>query len=128
MFICCRSIKINLSAAGDGDSLPAAKGRYHLYVSLACPFAHRTLVLRKLKGLEEAISVDVVSWNKGEEGWHFDKKQDKECTEDSVGGHRLLRDIYHASDKDYAGKISVPVLFDKQEKKIVNNESGEIIV
>ncbi len=95
---------------------------------MACPFAHRTLIVRQLKGLDEAISIDVAHWNKGENGWHFAKDKDDElCTADSVNGKKFIRDIYLADNPKYKGAFSVPLLFDKEEGKIVNNESGDII-
>ena len=105
---------------------PPADRRYHLYVSLACPFAHRTLIMRSLKGLEEVLSVDIVDWERGEQGWAFNPNRDG-CTADTVNGCLLLRDIYLGSDEKFSGRVSVPVLFDKQTNIIVNNESSEII-
>lgn len=111
----------------DGNSgFLAEAGRYHLYVSLACPWAHRTLIVRKLKGLEDAISVDVVDYHMGEKGWRFNP----DCpgaTEDTVNGSTYLREVYFLSDPDYSGRFTVPVLFDKRQKVIVNNESSEIL-
>jgi putative glutathione S-transferase len=109
---------------GEGG-FPAEAGRYHLYVSLACPWAHRTLILRKLKGLESLIDVSVVSWLMLENGWTFDKAF-------GSSGERLdhlsyLHQRYTADTADYTGRVTVPVLWDKQHKRIVNNESAEII-
>ncbi len=97
-------------------------GRYHLYVSLACPWAHRTLILRKLKGLEDAISVSVVDPYMGEDGWAF-----SEALPDRVNAAAFLREIYKLAKADYTGRVTVPVLWDKQAGTIVNNESREII-
>ena len=105
---------------------PAEKNRYHLYVSLACPWAHRTLIMRKLKGLEEVITVDVVDWLLGKEGWSFDPSKEA-CTSESIHGFQYLKQVYFHSQKDYEGRYSVPILYDKKEEKIVNNESSEII-
>jgi putative glutathione S-transferase len=109
---------------GEGG-FPAEPGRYHLYVSLACPWAHRTIILRKLKELEGVISMSVVSWYMGDQGWTFDR--DTGSTGDSENGKSKLQDIYLAADARYTGRVSVPVLWDKQRRTIVNNESPEII-
>jgi len=108
------------------NQLPAAEaGRYHLYVSLACPWAHRTLIFRKLKGLESLIDVSVVSWLMGENGWTFDQRQGS--TGDKVDHRDFLHQRYTRDDPHYSGRVTVPVLWDKQEQRIVNNESAEII-
>ena len=110
----------------DGASGFAAEpGRYHLYVSLACPWAHRTLIGRKLKGLEDAISLSIVSPLMGEDGWTFEDGPG--CLPDSVNGARFLRDTYRLADPHYTGRVTVPVLWDKVRKTIVNNESAEIL-
>ncbi|MFT4881512.1 MAG: putative glutathione S-transferase [Salinirussus sp.] len=101
-------------------------GRYHLYVSYACPWAHRTLLVRALKGLEDDISVDVVDPYRGEDGWQFTPEK-AGCTTDTVNGSDYLREVYQAADGDVTGRVTVPVLWDKQEETIVNNESEEII-
>ncbi|OLS61822.1 glutathione S-transferase family protein [Pseudomonas putida] len=108
------------------NDLPAAEaGRYHLYVSLACPWAHRTLIYRKLKGLENLIDVSVVSWLMGEHGWTFDKGLGS--TGDKLDGFDYLHQRYTRDDPHYTGRVTVPVLWDKQEQRIVNNESSQII-
>lgn len=108
------------------NDLPAAEaGRYHLYVSLACPWAHRTLIYRKLKGLESLIDVSVVSWLMGEHGWTFDKATGS--TGDKLDGLDFLHQRYTRDDPSYTGRVTVPVLWDKQEQRIVNNESSQII-
>ncbi len=110
----------------DGSSgYPAEAGRYHLYVSLACPWAHRTLIFRKLKQLEEIISLSVVDPYMGEQGWSF--SDGPGCIPDTVNGCHYLHEIYTLSRPDYTGRVTVPVLFDKQTLTIVNNESSEII-
>ncbi|WP_135305314.1 glutathione S-transferase family protein [Haloarcula amylovorans] len=101
-------------------------GRYHLYVSSACPWAHRTLLVRKLKGLEDAISVDVVDPYRDEDGWQFTSEKEG-CTEDSLYGADYLRELYVKADDDVTCRVTVPVLWDKQEETIVNNESEEIL-
>jgi putative glutathione S-transferase len=101
-------------------------GRYHLYVSYACPWAHGTLLTRSLKGLEDAISVDVVDPYRGDGGWQFTPEKEG-CSEDSVNGSDYLREVYVAADPDMTGRVTVPVLWDKQEGTIVNNESKEVI-
>lgn len=94
-----------------------AKDRFHLYVSYACPWAHRTLITRNLKKLHDYISVSVTDAYMGESGWTFSTGSDP----------KLLADVYVAADRQYTGKVTVPVLWDKKEKTIVNNESAEII-
>jgi len=101
-------------------------GRYHLYVSLACPWAHRTLLVRALKGLEDAISVDVVDPFRADDGWQFTPEKDG-CTPDTVNGSDYLREVYQAADSGVTGRVTVPVLWDKHEETIVNNESEEIL-
>jgi putative glutathione S-transferase len=101
-------------------------GRYHLYVSYACPWAHRTLLVRSLKGLEDAISYDVVDPFRAEDGWQFTPEKEG-CTPDTVNGSDYLREIYQAADDNVTGRVTVPVLWDTVEETIVNNESEEII-
>jgi putative glutathione S-transferase len=103
----------------------AAPGRYHLYVSLACPWAHRTLLFRKLKRLDGVIGVSAVSPLMGSEGWTFD--QGTGSSGDPVNGAHRLAEIYLLADPRYTGRVTVPVLWDKQSRSIVNNESSEII-
>jgi putative glutathione S-transferase len=103
----------------------AEPGRYHLYVSLACPWAHRTLILRKLKGLENLIDVSVVSWLMLENGWTFD--QNLGSTGDKLDHFDFMHQRYTADTADYTGRVTVPVLWDKRQKRIVSNESSEII-
>lgn len=104
---------------------PAEKGRYHLYVSLACPWAHRTLIFRTLKKLDEYIDVSIVHPHMLEHGWEF--KPGMAATGDLLYGLHYLYEIYLKADKHYSGRVTVPVLWDKKEKTIVNNESAEII-
>src|SRR5262245_8698521 len=110
--------------SGEGG-FAAQPGRYHLYVSLACPWAHRTVIFRKLKALENVISLSVVSPNMGREGWTFNKTEGS--TGDEVNGASRLSEIYLLANPRYSGRVSVPVLWDKKRKTIVNNESPEII-
>ncbi|MBT5413008.1 MAG: glutathione S-transferase family protein [Rhodospirillaceae bacterium] len=110
--------------SGEGG-FGAEAGRYHLYVSLACPWACRTLILRKLKGLEDAITVSVVEPKMGDEGWVFGEGPG--ATKDTVNGFDRLHEVYAKADPDYTGRVVVPVLWDKQQETIVNNESSEII-
>jgi glutathionyl-hydroquinone reductase len=105
---------------------PAEAGRYHLFISLACPWAHRTLVTRALCGLEEVISVDVVDPHRVNDGWEFAPEKDG-CTTDSIRSSEYLREIYTAADPDFTGRVTVPVLWDKEKEMIVNNESEEIM-
>ncbi|MFP9193281.1 glutathione S-transferase family protein [Natronosalvus vescus] len=101
-------------------------GRYHLYVSYACPWAHRTLVVRALRGLEDAISVSVVDPYRGEDGWQFTPEKEG-CTVDHVHDADYLRELYVRADPDATCRVTVPVLWDTKEDTIVNNESAEII-
>jgi len=110
----------------DGSSgYRAEPGRYHLYVSRACPWAHRTLILRELKGLGDIISVSVVDPYMGPDGWSFSNRSG--CVRDTVNGAALLREIYVAAKPEYTGRVTVPVLWDRKTATIVNNESSEII-
>ncbi|MBF1999356.1 MAG: glutathione S-transferase family protein [Synechococcales cyanobacterium M58_A2018_015] len=110
----------------DGSSgFKAEAGRYHLYVSLACPWAHRTLIMRQLKGLADAISVSVVNPVMGEHGWEFSDAPGS--TPDPVNHAQYLWEIYVRVDRHYSGRVTVPILWDKQRQTIVNNESREII-
>lgn len=104
---------------------PAEKGRYHLYVCLACPWAHRTLIVRALKGLEDMISVSVVHWYMGAQSWNFEPAEG--VVADPIINAQYLHQIYTLAKPDMSGKVTVPVLFDKKEKTIVNNESSDII-
>jgi glutathionyl-hydroquinone reductase len=110
--------------SGEGN-FKAEAGRYHLYVSLACPWAHRTLILRQLKGLDRLIDVSVVSWLMADHGWTFDP--DHGSTGDHLDGFEYLHQRYTADDAHYSGRVTVPLLWDKQQQRIVNNESAEII-
>ena len=113
--------------APDPDAeFPVESGRYHLYVSDACPWAHRTLVTRALKGLEGAISVDVVDPYRDEDGWQFTPEKEG-CTADSVNGFDYLREAYVAADQEYTGRVTVPVLWDTERETVVNNESEEVM-
>ena len=103
----------------------AEPGRYRLYVSLACPWAHRTLIFRALKGLERIVDVSVVNWLWGEDGWTF--APGRGVVADPVLKADKLYHLYTASDPHYSGRCSVPVLFDVERRRIVNNESSEII-
>jgi len=100
--------------------------RYHLYVSYACPWAHRTLIFRKLKNLESHISVDYVHPDMLEMGWSFEKNFPG-TSGDSLHNKRYVHEIYQLSDKDISTKATVPILWDKKTRTIVNNESAEII-
>ena len=104
---------------GSAD-FPVEAGRYHLFVSLACPWAHRTIIFRKLKRLETAISLSVVDPLMLEQGWRFDGT-------DLLTGSDFLHQVYTIAKPDYTGRVTVPVLWDKQKRTIVNNESAEII-
>ena len=103
----------------------AESGRYHLYVSLACPWAHRTLVFRELKGLQDMISVSAVNAFMGDEGWTFEPGDG--VIEDSVNRTTRMHEIYTLADPEYTGRVTVPVLWDKKRDTIVSNESADII-
>ncbi|MFP2769795.1 glutathione S-transferase family protein [Oceanisphaera sp. KMM 10153] len=114
------------SAGPTGEAgFRAEAGRYHLYVSLACPWAHRTLIFRKLKGLESMISVSVVNPLMGEHGWTF--AADDGVVADPIFQARYMHQIYTAADPEYSGRVTIPVLWDKQQNRFVSNESSEII-
>jgi len=117
----------------DGAAGPSGKagfkaetGRYHLYVSLACPWAHRTLILRKLKGLENIIDVSVVHPDILSDGWTF-ARDDHGATGDTLYGSEFAHQIYTRSDPGFSGRVTVPILWDKARETIVSNESSEII-
>jgi putative glutathione S-transferase len=110
----------------DGSSGFAAEpGRYHLYVSFACPWAHRAIIFRKLKGLESAIGMTVVDPIRDARGWAFTEAPG--CGPDPINGFRFLSEAYHATDPAFDGRVTVPVLWDTRERRIVNNESAEVI-
>lgn len=110
----------------DGSSkFPAQPGRYILYASLACPWAHRALIFRKLKKLEEVIEIAIVDPFMGDQGWHF--SDGPGCSPDTANGFDYLYQIYIQEMPDYTGRVTVPVLFDKVTRRIVNNESAEIV-
>jgi putative glutathione S-transferase len=107
----------------DGSSgFPAAAGRYHLYVSLACPWAHRAMIVRELKGLQDAIAMTVVDPLRDERGWRFEPDRP-----DPLHGWTYLSEGYLASDPSFRGRVTVPVLWDTETGRIVNNESAEVI-
>ena len=110
---------------GGSSGFPPVANRYHLYVSYACPWAHRTLIMRSLKGLTEAISISVVDPYMGENGWKFSDSQG--TIPDTVNDTKYLREIYAIADSNYTGRVTVPILWDKETSTIVNNESREII-
>ena len=110
----------------DGSSpYPAEVGRYHLYVSLACPWAHRTVIYRRLKRLEDAISMTIVDPERDERGWAI--TDTAETTPDPVNGFTFLAQAYGLSDPTFSGRVTVPVLWDQVSRRIVSNESGDII-
>ena len=116
----------------DGSAGPSGEGgfkaepdRYHLYVSLACPWAHRTLIMRTLKGLESMITVSVVNPYMRDHGWTFVK--DEGVVADPIFNAEYMHQIYTAADPKYTGRVTIPVLWDKKQNKFVSNESSEII-
>lgn len=112
-------------AVGRARGFKAVPGRYHLYVSLACPWAHRTLIFRKLKKLEDIITVSIVHHFMGKDGWTF--LAEDGATGDTLYGLDFLHQIYTKADPSYSGRVTVPVLWDKEQQTIVSNESSEII-
>ncbi|KAI0078572.1 glutathione S-transferase [Panus rudis PR-1116 ss-1] len=111
-----------------GGEFPPEKGRYHLYVSYACPWATRTLIVRQLKGLEDFIDVSYVSPRMGNDGWPFgDTDEFPGATTDPLYGSKHVKDLYLKANPDYEGRFTVPVLWDKKAHTVVNNESSEII-
>lgn len=110
--------------SGEGG-FEAEPGRYHLYVSLACPWAHRALIFRALKGLEAMIDVSVVHWLMLDQGWTF--AEGPGVVPDPIGGAQYLHQVYTRADPRFTGRVTVPVLWDKRKGTIVNNESSEII-
>lgn len=112
-----------LDAAGD---FPPQANRYHLYVSLACPWAHRILIVRALKNLESLIDVSVVHPYMGSGGWHFADDYPG-ATADALYGSRFLHALYQKADPQYTGRVTVPVLWDRERETIVNNESADLL-
>lgn len=118
--------KFHNTVMADGSNGYAAEaGRYHLYVSLACPWAHRTLIARRLKGLEDVISVSIVHPHMGEQGWEFADYPG--ALPDTVNGAQFLHQIYTKAKPDYSGRVTVPVLWDKHQHTIVCNDSRMIL-
>jgi len=115
-----------LNVIGEESVFKPESNRYHLYVSLACPWAHRTLIYRQLKKLEDHISVSVVHPDMLDDGWVFDE-QYPAATKDHLFGSKFLRQIYQKSDPKVSTTVTVPILFDKKTNQIVNNESSQII-
>ncbi len=110
----------------DGRSgYPAAKGRYHLYVSWACPWAHRTTIMRKLKGLEDVVGMTVVDPIRDDRGWAF--RDGPGHSTDPVNGFQFLSEAYRATDPRYDGRVTVPVLWDKEAKRIVSNSDDDLM-
>ncbi|MFQ6022188.1 MAG: glutathione S-transferase family protein [Acidiferrobacterales bacterium] len=115
----------NWVTADGASGFKAEPDRYHLYVSHACPWAHRTLLMRKLKNLEDVISLSVVDPYMDDQGWQF--SDGPGCIPDTVNGACYLREIYLQAQPKYTGRVTVPVLWDKRNRTIVNNESREIM-
>ncbi|MFB6108038.1 MAG: glutathione S-transferase family protein [Haloplanus sp.] len=107
---------------GPDAAFPAEAGRYHLYISRACPWAHRTAMTRALKGLDDAISLSLVEPVRYDDGWEF-----SETYPDPLYGAEYLRDLYVRADDAYTGRVTVPVLWDRERETVVNNESAEIM-
>lgn len=114
-----------IGVEGEGKDFPAESARYHLYVSLACPWAHRTLIFRKLKALEPHIGVSIVSPYMLKHGWTFNRSEGS--TGDQLHAVDYLHQLYTRNKSDYTGRVTVPVLWDKTQDCIVSNESADII-
>ncbi|KAJ2755730.1 S-glutathionyl-(chloro)hydroquinone reductase [Coemansia pectinata] len=118
----------SLVEADPNAEFPAEAGRYHLYISYACPWAHRTLIVRKLKGLDSLIGLSVVHYLMGPNGWEFSSPDDVPgATLDDVNGAKYVREVYFKAEPEYSARFTVPILWDKKKQTIVNNESSEII-
>ncbi|MEM7218048.1 MAG: glutathione S-transferase C-terminal domain-containing protein [Pseudomonadota bacterium] len=112
----------------DADAeFPAAAGRYHLYVNVGCPWAYRAVLYRALKGLEDVISMSCTAPGMGREGWTFLDPDSDGASRDDFTGHAHMHQVYSAADGDFTGRVTVPVLWDRERQTIVNNESSEII-
>jgi putative glutathione S-transferase len=112
--------------SADGASgFKAEAGRYHLYVAINCPWAHRTWIFRALKKLDDVISMSIVAPRRSDQGWVFDHGSER--YRDGLHGYASLHQIYALARRDYSGRVTVPVLWDKERRTIVNNESAEII-
>src|SRR5882672_2040723 len=109
---------------GEGG-FPAERGRYHLYVSLACPWAHRVLIYRKLKGLEELLPLSAVNLYMGAEGWTFEPGPS--VIPDTVNHAKRLYEVYTIADPRYSGRVTIPFIWDKERRTIVSNESADIV-
>ncbi len=105
---------------------PPEPGRYHLYVARPCPWAHGAVLTRELLGLDDVVTMDVVDPYRDRSGWQFSPERD-DCTPDTVNGAEYLREVYRAADPSYDGRVSVPVLWDRERETIVNNESIEVM-
>jgi putative glutathione S-transferase len=110
--------------SGEGG-FAAEPGRYHLYIGNACPWAHRTRVMRTLKGLDDWIDLSIVHWHMGDQGWTFEPGDG--VIPDPIHNARFTHEIYRAAVPDYSGRVTIPILWDKQTRTIVSNESSEII-
>ena len=115
----------NWVSADRRSGYPAVANRYHLYVSLACPWAHRTVIVRKLLGLDDAIGMTAVDPIRNENGWAF--RDGPGYSHDPINGFKYLKEAYIATDPRYRGRITVPVLWDKEEKRIVSNSDDDIM-
>ena len=111
-------------SADGSTNYPVAAGRYHLYVSLACPWASRTVIVRRLQGLEKVVGMSVVDPVRDERGWAF--RDGPGYTQDPVNGFQFLAQAYHATDPNFDGRVTVPVLWDKETRRIVNNSEDDI--
>ncbi len=104
---------------------PPEANRYHLYIGYVCPWAHRTLIVRNLKGLQSVIGLTVVHWYLGNDGWSFTDTDG--CTPDPINNFKFVKELYFQTDPNYSARFTVPILYDKKTKTIVNNESSEIV-
>lgn len=117
----------NWISSAPGSEFPPEKDRYILYLNLGCPWAHRTNIVRSLKGLERVIPLSIMSFNMGPDGWIYDGSVPGTDAKDPVYGFTKLKDLYMKADPQYEGRYTVPALWDKKRETIVSNESSEII-
>jgi len=113
-------------ASSDETDFEPEAGRYHLYIARNCPWAHGAALVRQLAGLTDAVTMDIVDPVREDEGWEFSPEKEG-CTADTVHGSEYLREVYTAADPEYTGRVSVPVLWDREYETIVNNESIEVM-
>ncbi|KAF2072462.1 hypothetical protein CYY_006217 [Polysphondylium violaceum] len=120
-----RIVSFSNTISKDDPVFKPELNRYHLFISLGCPFAHRTLIARNLKGLQDVIGVTIVDWQLGNDGWKFSQRDG--CTSDPFFGFTSVKDYYYKANSQYAGRFTVPFIWDKKTNTIVNNDSASIL-